>query len=537
VEYTSKNIDHLGIVAGVCKEIGLVQEIDNLVGINEKQIVTTGEAVTAMVINALGFVNRPLYLFPEFMRNKPTELFFREDLKPEDFNEDTIGRSLERIFVNNPTKIFMHIALKTADMLGIVRRFLHLDTTTMSVHGEYKFEDIDQVPIAITHGFSKDKRFDLKQFVISLITSSQSDFPVWMDVLSGNSSDKTHFRDVIKRFSKELSKQDEATYFVMDSAMYTEENVKEISPLVKWISRVPETISEAKKLIEETGIGRMSESIIDGYSYKEYTNSYGGVEQKWLVIFSEKGYDREIKTLNKNIKKEKEKIEKQLWHFMNNEFNCQEDGISELNNLIAKWKYHKINEFSVAEVNKTGKRGRPKNDMQSLKKVYKIKTEFENDETKMELERAKKGKFIVATNDLKLDNNEALKEYKGQQSVERGFRFLKDPLFFASSVFLKKPERIVSLGMVMVLSLLVYSVAQLKLRKALSERNETIPDQKGKPTANPTMRRVFQIFEGISLLIESKDGNGKIVGMMNLREIHRKILALLGASYEKMYLC
>lgn len=91
--------------------------------------------------------------------------------------------------------------------------------------------------------------------------------------------------------------------------------------------------------------------------------------------------------------------------------------------------------------------------------------------------------------------------------------------------------------MVMVLSLLVYSVAQLKLRKALSERSETIPDQKGKPTANPTMRRVFQIFEGISLLIESRDGDEKIVGMMNLREIHRKILALLGASYEKMYLC
>ncbi len=94
-----------------------------------------------------------------------------------------------------------------------------------------------------------------------------------------------------------------------------------------------------------------------------------------------------------------------------------------------------------------------------------------------------------------------------------------------------------SLGMVMVLSLLVYSVAQLKLRKALSEHNETIPDQKGKPTANPTMRRVFQIFEGISLLIESRDGDEKIVGMINLREIHRKILALLGASYEKMYLC
>lgn len=88
-------------------------------------------------------------------------------------------------------------------------------------------------------------------------------------------------------------------------AMYTEENVKEISPLVKWISRVPETISDAKKLIEETGIEGMSKSSIEGYSYKEYMNSYGGVDQKWLVIFSKEGYDREIKTLNKNMEKER----------------------------------------------------------------------------------------------------------------------------------------------------------------------------------------------------------------------------------------
>lgn len=537
MNFASKNVDHLGIVAGVCHEIGLVEEIDKLVGTKDKQIVTTGEAVMAMVINALGFVNRPLYLFPEFMRNKPTELFFREELKPEDFNDDTIGRTLERLYENDPTKIFMHIALKVADTLRISRKFLHLDTTTMSVHGEYKFEDNDQVPIKITHGYSKDKRFDLKQFIISLITTSQADFPLWMDVLSGNCSDKTHFRDVIKKFSNELSKENEEAYFVMDSAMYTEDNVKEISPLVKWISRVPETISEAKKLVEETSIEEMSKSIIESYSYRGYTNSYGGVEQKWLVIFSEKGYDREIKTLNKSIEKERENIETGLWHFMNTEFNCQEDGISELNNKAAKWKYHKISDVNVEEVNKTGKRGRPKKDTQDLKKVYKIKVGFEKDEMRIGREKNKKGKFIVAMNDIKLDDNEALKEYKGQQSVERGFRFLKDPLFFASSVFLKKPERIVSLGMVMVLSLLIYSVAQFKLRKALKECGETIPDQKGKPTAKPTMRRVFQMFEGISLLIKLRNGVERIAGMLNLREIHRKILALLGKSYEKMYLC
>ncbi|MCX9084841.1 MAG: IS1634 family transposase [Candidatus Methanoperedens sp.] len=625
--YVSKNIDHLGIVAAVCKEIGLVEEVDKIVGVGDKQIVTTGEAVMAMVINGLGFVNRPLYLTPEFMKNKPLELFFRDDLKPEDFNDDTLDRALDRLYEHNPTSIFMHIALKTAKKFGIERKFLHLDTTSMSVQGEYKFEEEDMVPIQITNGHAKNKRFDLNQFVISLISSSHADFPLWMSVLSGNSSDKKHFREVIQQFSKELSDSDTLTYFVMDSAMYTDPNIKAMSPLVKWISRVPETINEAKTLIEGISVEDMIKSDIEGYSFKDFSSSYGGFDQKWLVVFSEKGYDREIKTLNKNIDKEMDKIKTELWHLGNEEFNCPEDGLSEINKKGEKLKYYKIIKTDIEEINKTGKRGRPKknaylfswkeipgnesellkdflksnydvdwvktakiaktdddktiiinagekyislnlsnenteldikidngktdkfivkteNDKLNIyktvievKKVYKVKANFDKDEKKIECEKNKKGKFIIASNDVNLDSNEALKEYKGQQSVERGFRFLKDPLFFASSIFLKKPERIVSLGMIMVLSLLVYSVAQFKLRKALEEKKESIPDQLGKQTTKPTMRRVFQMFDGISLLILLENEVEKIVGVLNLTEIQKKILSLMGGDYEKMYLC
>ena len=57
----------------MCKEIGLADEIDGVVGVNPRQKVTCGEAVVAMILNALGFVDRPLYLFPEFMATKPNE--------------------------------------------------------------------------------------------------------------------------------------------------------------------------------------------------------------------------------------------------------------------------------------------------------------------------------------------------------------------------------------------------------------------------------------------------------------------------------
>ena len=139
------------------------------------------------------------------MQNKPVNLLFRDDLKPEDFNDDTIGRALDRLFENDPTKIFMQIALKTANVLGISRKFLHLDSTTISVQGEYNFEDTDRIPIRITKGHAKNKRYDLNQFVVSPITGSQADFPFRMAVLSGNTSDKTQFREVIKKFSRDLA--------------------------------------------------------------------------------------------------------------------------------------------------------------------------------------------------------------------------------------------------------------------------------------------------------------------------------------------
>jgi transposase len=150
-----------------------------------------------------------------------------------------------------------------------------------------------------------------------------------------------------------------------------------------------------------------------------------------------------------------------------------------------------------------------------------------------------KGKFILGSNELDeegLPTEMILTAYKGQaSSVERGFRFLKDPMFFASSLFLEKPERIMALLMVMCLSLLVYALAERALRAGLAQRNESIPNQVGKPTQRPTMRRIFQIFEGIDVLMIR--GSCKIqCYVLNLKPIHYRILDLLGAEVKKCYI-
>ena len=534
VEYSSKNMDHLGIVAKVCKEIDLASEIDRIVGVDPRQKVSCGEAVVAMVLNMLGFVDRPLYLFPEFMGTKPVEILIREELKPEDFNDDVLGRTLDKLYRAGPEGIFMQIAANAyGEYSG---RFWHNDTSTISLQGEYEHEegDIDAVPIEITHGFSKDHRPDLKQFVVSLVMSDS--LPVFIQALNGNTSDKDHFREIVQQYGQSLrDKWGEDKIWVWDSAAYSEKNLKAISKDYIWITRVPETLTEAKDVLESADMEKMRSTALNGYHIFTTEVEYEGVKQRWVVVFSEKAFARETKTLEKKIGKEKEKVEKAVWHFNNQEFYSLEDALNAAREMEKGWKYHKISATEVVTKRKRkGEgRGRPRKD-EPTQTVYRVKIALAEDKSAVERETLKKGKFIVATNELdseKLGDEEALKSYKEQQHAERGFRFLKDPLFFAHSLFLKKESRIVAMVMIMGLALMVYAIAERKLREALEKVDETIPDQKGKPTKKPTIRRVFQVFEGITVLYKGSE----MVKVLNMKPIHYKVLSLLGHEYERMY--
>ena len=248
--------------------------------------------------------------------------------------------------------------------------------------------------------------------------------------------------------------------------------------------RVPETLSEAKEVLENADTEKMKSTSLDGYHLFSTEVEYGGVKQRWVVVFSEKAFARETKTLEKKIKKEKERVEKEVWHLSNQEFYSEEDAVKAAQEREKRWKYHEISATAMETKRKreNGRRGRPRKD-EPTQTVYRVKVEFAEDRSVIEKEMLKKGKFIIATNELdseKLSDEEVLKAYKEQQHAERGFRFLKDPLFFAHSMFLKNEGRIVA--MVMIMGLMVYSIAERKLREALEKAGETLPDQRGKPT-------------------------------------------------------
>jgi transposase len=141
---------------------------------------------------------------------------------------------------------------------------------------------------------------------------------------------------------------------------------------------------------------------------------------------------------------------------------------------------------------------------------------------------------VLATNELDAKTRgtqEVLAAYKGQSVPERGFRFLKDPQFLASSLYLKKPERIMALLMVMTVCLLVYAALAYRLRQVLREQDATFPDQKGRPTQHPTARGVFHVFVGMHVLLGATD---KPL-ILNLQEPHLRLLKVMGTAYELLY--
>jgi transposase len=533
-EYTTQRLDHLGIVAGICQEIGLQEQINQALGESRRKV-SYGAAVQAMILNGLGFSSRALYLTPQYLKNKPVDLLIGEGLQAEDFNDDSLGRTLDRLYEVGVTEVFAKVAGHALSVYGIAYQFYHLDSSSISVEEEYKKEG-DEGVIKITYGYSKDKRPDLKQAMLNLITGHRTRIPVWMEALSGNSSDKQSFPESIQQFVKQMKDAGDA-YFVVDSALYSADNLKDLQGIY-WLTRVPGTLAEAKELIEDADPAQML-ALGDGYKYLAHSSEYGGVKQRWLLVYSEKARKRGEKTLDKRLEGEQDKA-KRAWHKVAGvRFNCEQDAQKALAAFQQRWKYHRV-EAHLEPIRGYSHSGRPRKDAVPAVVGYRLEGEIVLVKPAVEAARQKLGYFILATNQLdveRLPPQAMLAEYKAQgTSVERGFRFLKDPLFFADSLFLKTPRRIMALLMVMTLALLVYALAERQLRLRLTEAGQSIPNQIGKQTQSPTLRWVFQLFEGIDVLTIWQNEQILDRQILNLRPVHITIIQLLGPHIRNCYL-
>ena len=217
------------------------------------------------------------------------------------------------------------------------------------------------------------------------------------------------------------------------------------------------------------------------------------------MVRSREGEQRARATLQRQAAREQAAWEKRMWHLGNRAFACEADAQAAFERELRQAPSWLRASARVVAVPKYRRVGCPRSPTAPPSQEWHVQVTLTRDPAALEREALRRAAFIVATNVLDeatLLDRELIATYKAQSAVERGFAFLKDPLFLASSVFVKKPHRIMALAFIMVLCLLVYRLAEVRVRERLAAMQETVPDQLRRPTTRPTMRWLFQCFPG-----------------------------------------
>lgn len=544
--YKSETLEHLGLVAGMFDELGIGELVDELVPQDLSQRkVSVGQALKAMVLNGLGFANRRLYLMPEFFRNKPTERLVGAGISPEHLNDDALGKALDTLYAFGLTEIYRLVARRAAERLdlraGKAVVVGHLDTTSFHVDGRYNSDDFDEEAglIRVSKGYSRDHREDLNQVVLELITESQANLPMMMRPLSGNASDKASFEDSIERHIGQLRADgDGPSVVVTDSAAFTRGCLAAYQRQgLRWVMSVPSTVGEARRRLEEVDPEELR-SLAEGYRYDTFSTTYAGVEQRWLVIYSEAARERVTKQVNKQLIKQGEKERKAFDELRREAFHCPGDALRALEAFRGTLRALEVHGADVIERRHYQSAGKPAADAVPESVTYHLDGALAAPIAMRERRLVRRSCFILATNELDegvLTDPEVLRAYKGQSSkVERGFRFLKDPMFLASTLYLKRVERVMALLMVMTVCLLVYAALEYRIRQTLAEHEESVPDQKGKPTSRPTAKWVFELFMDVHLLTITAEKTIRRL-VLNVREELGRLLKLMGPAYMELY--
>ncbi len=165
-------VQHLPLVKAYADKIGLVEVINQVVP--TEMDVDPGTIVLGMILDTLSG-RSPLYRLEEFFTHQDTALLLGKAVAPEVCNDDTVGRILERLYDVGTMKIFTACVVRADQVYGLDKRYVHFDTTSISVYGDYlppeghPGQQEQAVPFPITLGYSKDKRPDLKQCVFSTL--------------------------------------------------------------------------------------------------------------------------------------------------------------------------------------------------------------------------------------------------------------------------------------------------------------------------------------------------------------------------------
>jgi transposase len=506
-------VHHLPIIKAYADQLGLVGLINHYVP--TEMDVDAGTVVLGLVLDTLSG-RSPLYRLEEFFAHQDTALLLGQALPPHAFTDDTVGRVLDRLYDMGTMKLFTACAVRAVTRFGLERRYVHFDTTSQSVWGDYQFAEEQDIPFRVTYGYSKDQRPDLKQFVLSTLCVDRA-VPIWGKPEDGNASDKTLNATLLSEIAQLLAHHGVAPgayIYIADAALVTEDNLAALGDTL-FITRLPATYSECGRVIaeavaqhqwEEVGVLAQTRPTKHRpgtfYNVAERGVTLYGKPYRAVVVHSSSQDQRRQKHLERELQASYTTLEATVREAARQEYFCHADAEAAAAQLRAlQSAYHRV-EVVVEERPKYGP-GRPRQQRPRMVKALRYGLEVTLHERAEVIARKlqETGCFVLLTNvptegEMAHRAGEVLQAYKEQHGVEQNFAFLKDPII-VNSLFLKKPERIEALGLVLLLALLLWRLVERALRTHVETTGSTLTGWDKKETQKPTAFMMMTKFAAV----------------------------------------
>jgi transposase len=533
-------VHHLPIIKAYADQLGLVSLINHYVPTEME--VDAGTVVLALVLDTLSG-RSPLYRWEEFFAQQDTALLLGKPVPPQALNDDAVGRVLDRLYDFGTMRLFTACAVRAATRFGLERRYVHFDTTSRSVWGDYQYAETQDLPFQVTDGYSKDKRPDLKQFILSTLCVDRA-VPIWGKLDDGNASDKplnTTLLSELARLLADYGGRPGAYIYIADSALVTEDNLRALRDTF-FITRLPATYSECGRLIEETVARNQWEEVgvlaqtpptkhRPGTFYKvaEGSVTLYGKPYRAVVVHSSSQDQRRQQHLERESQASSAPLEATAREAVRQEYFCHADAAAAAATLRAlPSAYHWV-EVEVQERPKYGP-GRPSSTPPRVVKAlrYALQVTLHERAEVIARKRQEAGCFVLLTNvptvgEMAHRARAVLQAYKEQHGIEQNYGFLKDPLI-VNSLFLKKPERIEALGLVLLLALLVWRLVERTLRVHVETTGNPLTGWDKKTTQKPT---AFMMMTKFSAVIVLKVGSQRQLAQP-LSPIQQQYLLALG---------
>lgn len=510
-------VQHLPIVKAYADKIGLVETINQLVP--TEMAIDPGTIVLGMILDTLSG-RSPLYRLEEFFTHQDTALLLGKAVPPEAFQDDTVGRILERLYATGTMKVFTACAVRADRVCGFDKRYVHFDTTSITVYGDYlppeEAAGESEVPFQITYGYSKDKRPDLKQFVLSTLCVDRA-VPLWGKPEDGNASDKTVNNTVLSHIATFLAQHGVAPgayIYVADAALVTADNLAALGDTL-FITRLPATYNECGRLIAEAVAHNTWEDVgmlahtkptkhrpVTSYKASEGQVTLYGTSYRAVVVHSSAQDKRRQQRLARDIQASSSTVQTAARTAEQQEYFCRADADAAAVQLRAVHAaYHRL-DVTVEERPVYG-RGRPSpHKPRPIKAMrYRLQTTISPQTERIARLEEEAGCFVLLTNvpttgDLAHSARDILTVYKDQHGTEQNYGFLKDPVI-VNSLFLKKPERIEALGLILLLALLLWRLMERAMRTYVDTTSTRLPGWDKKATERPTAFMMVTKFMGV----------------------------------------